>query len=148
MEKQALEMMERQSGRLDDFPQVQQQVKAHAEETRQQMHRLEQCLDALGEDRSALKDTAMSLLGNMAAMSHAVASDEVLKNTFANYAFEHYEIAAYKSLIALANDLGLTNTIALLKTSLDEEEKMADWVGKNIEPVTRMYISWEERRAA
>jgi ferritin-like metal-binding protein YciE len=148
IESQALELMERQSERMTDFPQVQEKARAHAEETRAQMRRLEECLNALGEDRSVLKDTAMSLLGNMAAMGHAVAGDEILKNTFANYAFEHYEIASYKSLLTIARDAGFSNAAVMLQTSLEEEERMAAWIGSNIEQITRMYLSREERRAA
>jgi ferritin-like metal-binding protein YciE len=29
-------------------------------------------------------------------MAHAPARDEIIKNTFANFVFEHFEIAAYK----------------------------------------------------
>ncbi|WP_431015504.1 DUF892 family protein [Bradyrhizobium pachyrhizi] len=32
-------------------------------------------------------------------VAHFMAGDETLKNTFANNAFEHFEIAAYKSLL-------------------------------------------------
>ena len=46
------------------------------------------------------------MLGNLAAMANASAGDEILKNTFANNAFEHYEIAAYKSLIKLCERAG------------------------------------------
>lgn len=35
----------------------------------------------------------MSMVGSMAAMGHSVAGDEILKNSFANFAFENYEIA-------------------------------------------------------
>ena len=31
-------------------------------------------------------------------MGHTLAGDEILKNSFANFAFENFEIAAYKSL--------------------------------------------------
>ena len=41
-----------------------------------------------------------------AALGHASASDEVIKNTFANYAFEHYEIASYQSLLVVADVAG------------------------------------------
>jgi ferritin-like metal-binding protein YciE len=148
MESQALELMERQSERLGDFPEVQQQARAHAEDTRRQMQRLEECLQSMNESHSTAKDTAMSMFGNMMALSHAAAGDEILKNTFANYAFEHYEIAAYKSLIALAQDCGETRAVTPLETSLREEERMAHWIGRNIESVTRLYVSWEQRRAA
>ena len=41
------------------------------------------------------------MMANLQAMAHSTADDEILKNTFANNAFENFQIAAYKSLIAL-----------------------------------------------
>src|SRR5690348_16588834 len=58
-------------------------------------------LSRLGTYHSTMKDTAISFVGNMMAIGHTTASDEVVKNTFANYAFEHYEMAAYMSLLDL-----------------------------------------------
>lgn len=94
MEVQARELMERQSERLGDYPDVQTRVKEHLTETNQQLKRLEQCLKGCGETSSTLKDTAQSVMANTMAMAHAMAGDEILKNTFANNAFEHFEIAA------------------------------------------------------
>ena len=94
METQARELMERQSERLDEYPEVKAKVTAHLQETNEQLKRLEQCLDALGEATSTLKDTAQSVTANVMAMTHAMAGDEILKNTFANNAFENFEIAA------------------------------------------------------
>ena len=48
-----------------------------------------------------MKDAMLAASANIMAMVHAMAGDEILKNTFANNAFEHYEIAAYKSLLVL-----------------------------------------------
>src|SRR5205085_1069994 len=44
MEVQARELMERQSERLGDYPDVQARVKQHLVETNQHLKRLEQCL--------------------------------------------------------------------------------------------------------
>lgn len=101
MEIQARELMERQSERLDDYPEVKAKIAAHLQETNQQLKRLEQCLEACGESTSTLKDTVQSVAANAMAMAHSMAGDEILKNTFANNAFEHFEIAAYKSLLTL-----------------------------------------------
>jgi ferritin-like metal-binding protein YciE len=43
---------------------------------------------------------------NVAALGHATGSGEDVKNTFANFAFEHVEIASYKSLLTLADLAG------------------------------------------
>src|SRR3981189_1067467 len=148
METQARELMERQSERLDEYPEVKAKVAAHLRETNEQLNRLEQCLDALGETTSALKDTAQSVMANVMAMTHTMAGDEILKNTFANNAFENFEIAAYKSLLALCGPAGADNARAHLEASLREEEQRARWVAANVEKVTLAYIAREARAAA
>jgi ferritin-like metal-binding protein YciE len=140
METQARELMERQSERLTDYPEVQAKVRSHLEETKNQLSRLEQCLGACGETTSSLKDTAQSVMGNLMAASHTLADDEILKNTFANNAFENFEIAAYKSLLALCGPAGAESAPALLEQSLREEEAMAEWIESNVEKVTLQYL--------
>src|SRR4051795_1393449 len=147
METQARELMERQSERLTDYPEVQARMKTHLRETEEQLKRLDQCLSSLGESASTLKDTAQSFMGNMMAMAHAVAEDEILKNTFANNAWEHFEIAAYKSLLPMCGPAGADSARTLLEQSLKEEEAMAAWVDDNIPIVTLAYLD-RERAAA
>jgi ferritin-like metal-binding protein YciE len=148
METQARELMERQSERLDEYPEVKAKVAAHLQETNEQIKRLEQCLDALGEGTSTLKDTAQSVIANVLAMTHAAAGDEILKNTFANNAFENFEIAAYKSLLALCGPAGADDARSHLQVSLREEEQMAEWIDINVEKVTLAYLNRQVRAAA
>jgi ferritin-like metal-binding protein YciE len=68
------------------------------------------------------------------------ADDEILKNTFANNAFENFEIAAYKSLIVLAEAAGRGADVQALQMSLAEEQRMAQWVDANVENVTTAYL--------
>ena len=46
MEIQARELMERQSERMDEYPEVKAKVSAHLRETNEQLNRLERCLQA------------------------------------------------------------------------------------------------------
>lgn len=71
-------------------------------ESQEQARRLEELLSHFGTTESGLKDTMMSFMRNIAAMPHEPTRDGVIKNTFADFAFEHFEIAAYKSLLTLA----------------------------------------------
>src|SRR3954470_24517993 len=148
MEVQARELMERQSERLDDYPEVKAKVAAHLQETNQQLQRLERCLEACGESTSSLKDTVQSVAANAMALAHSMAGDEILKNTFANNAFEHFEIAAYKSLLALCGPAGAESSRSALEMSLREEERMASWIDANVQNVTMQYVAQEQRRAA
>jgi ferritin-like metal-binding protein YciE len=148
MEVQARELMERQSERLDEYPEVKSMVSAHLNETNEQLRRLEKCLEACGESTSSMKDTTQSVAANLQAMMHSMAGDEILKNTFANEAFENFEIAAYKSLLALCGAAGVDAARSPLEQSLKEEQKMASWIDSNVEKITMQYLHHQERQAA
>src|SRR3954453_14454471 len=144
VENQAIELLERQVGRLEHYPEMAERMRQHVEESRGQARRLEELLAGLGTSHSAVKDTVMSFVGNIAAMMHAPAPDEVIKNTLANFAFEHYEIAAYKSLLTLAAVTGHSAAQTALKQSLAEEEAMARWIDERIADTTRKFLSRSE----
>lgn len=74
-----------------------------------------------------------------------MALDEILKNTFANFAFENFEATSYKSLITLADAVGLSKATPLLTNSLNEELSMANWVEEHDAELTLAYV---QRRAA
>ena len=145
MEQQATELMERQIERSTDYPQVLARLQEHLKETRTQIGRLDAIFDELGESHSGLKDAVMSFMGNMAAMGHAVAPDEILKNQLANHAFENYEVAAYKSLIALGEAAGVGATaVQRLQQNLSEDKAMATWVDQHVAEVTLDYARRSE----
>lgn len=148
VEKQALSIMTPQVARIEHYPEVADQLRLHIDETHHQIARIEEIMDELDVGRSFLKDTALSMSGGMAAMLHSVAGDEILKNSFANYAFEHFEIAGYKSLLVLAEDGSFTGAIPLLRESLGEEERMAAWIDESLPLVTRRYVELYARDGA
>ena len=145
VENQALALMKRQVDRIENYPQIVDKLNQHIEETNGQISRLDEILDSLGEDSSTLKDAGLTLVGNMAALTHAIAQDEILKNSFANFAFENYEIAAYKSLCQVAELTGHNAAIAPLQQTLQEEINMAKWLDDNLASVTSTYLSRERQ---
>jgi ferritin-like metal-binding protein YciE len=147
LEKEARQLLSRQIERVTNYPEVEQKLRMHLAETNRQEERIDEILHALGEDRSLLKDWATQIMGNMAAVAHVPMADEILKNTFANHAFEAFEIAAYKSLITMAEATGHSQFLAALRQSLEEEERMAQWISENVGKVTLMYLEREARGA-
>jgi ferritin-like metal-binding protein YciE len=141
MESQALAIMRPQVGRIENYPEVKAKLEEHIRETEGQIARLEQILEDCGTAKSTLKDAALSVAGTMAALGHSPAEDEILKNSFANFAFENYEAAAYKSLLAIARQAGRTEAIEPLQQNLDEELAMAAWLEDNLEPLTGKFVS-------
>lgn len=147
VENEALSIMNRQLDRLENYPELATRLRSHVTETEQQAQRLDTILSDLGEDPSTFKDMAASFMGNMAAMGHTVASDEILKNAFADYAFENYEIAAYRSLITMAEAGGFRSAVPLLQASLRQEEEMAQWLETNLPMITERYLDLESAGA-
>lgn len=60
----------------------------------------------------------LGIVGELAAVGHSFAGDEILKNSFANYAFEHFEMASYRPLITMAEVLGLERFQSALQQNL------------------------------
>lgn len=144
MENQALSIMKPQLSRIENYPEVAAKLEQHIRETEGQITRIEGLLAGLNEDSSTLKDMALSFTGAMAAMGHTMAGDEILKNSFANFAFENFEIAAYKSLMTIAELGGFANATSALQANLDEEKAMAMWLDENLRSVTMKFASLKE----
>ena len=137
---QALALMDRQIDRARNFTEVAARLKAHRLETEGQILRLETLLDGFDEKPSGLKDAALSLGGNLAAMSHSFAEDEILKNAFANYAFENFEAASYRALILLAQSGGYEAAYDPLHATLEEELRMARWVDESLPMLVEKHL--------
>ena len=103
-------------------------LKDHLEETKNQIARLDQVFQKLGERPQGVKCPAIDgLISEADEVAGEVADKEVLDAAIVGAAqsVEHYEIARYGTLIAWAESLGRDDVIRLLTTNLNEE-KAAD----------------------
>jgi len=141
MEQQAEKMLTATADRLENYPELKAKLEAHCQETRQQAHMVQQCLDRLGDDTSAMKDVAGKAMAMAQGLSGMFTSDEVVKASMASYTFEHMEIAAYKSLIAAAELAGEPEVKRVCETILPQEEAMAKWLSEHIASITQQFLS-------
>lgn len=96
----------------------------HLEETKEQVARLEQIFDSLGEKPTGETCAAMKgLIKESENYIHASGNKDVLDAGLIGAAqrVEHYEIAGYGITRTLANHLGETTAAALLQITLNEE---------------------------
>ena len=141
LEQQAIEMLERNVERLEHYPDLQARLRLHLRESRQQQDMVAKALADLGESPSALKDAVMGLAQNVQAMMHSAASDEVLKNSFTGYAFEHFEIASYRALMVMARIAGEPRVEQVAQQILREEEEMASWLEQHLPEIVSRHIA-------
>lgn len=144
VEHQALALMDRQLDIVADYPEVADMLRKHRAETEGQIARLDELLAGIDAKASMLKDAALTLTGNLAALAHVPAPDAIIKNSFANHAFEHFEIAAYTGLLTLADVGGHAGAVAPLRQTLEEEQRMADWVRSSLPDLVRNYVARRE----
>jgi len=147
LETQAIELLSRQVERVQSYPEVEDVLRRHLAESERQRDRLDELLNRLGTSHSGVKDFITGLMGNMAAIAHTPMQDEILKNALSNYAFEHFEIASYKSLLTLADLAGDAGATPALQESLREEERMAQWCADNLDPLVRKFVRLKEEGA-
>ncbi|HEV3473218.1 MAG TPA: DUF892 family protein [Actinomycetota bacterium] len=124
-------------------PELSQSFQEHRKVTQGQAQRLEQVFKLL--DRAPRREPCKGINGLIEEFSHFVQeenpADPVL-NVFATGAalkVENYEISAYKSLIRLADQLGLSEAAELFVQTLREEqetatelEQMSDKLGQEV----------------
>lgn len=115
-------------------PQVQQAFEQHLEVTKRQLDRVEQIFDKMSMSPGRKKCAGMEGLlkeGEELMMEDGVA-DEVLDAGLiaAAQKVEHYEISAYGTLRAYANQLGHRDAVGLLDQTLKEESQTDETLTK------------------
>lgn len=143
MEEQAKTMLQSQASRIEHYPELKARIEQHLHETEAQEQKLRGCLDRLG-GASAMKDAGAKMTAMMQGLGGVFAGDEVVKGAMASYAFEHFEISAYRSLIGAAEVAGDTETKRVAEEILREEEAMASWLYEHLPSVTRQYLEREQ----
>ena len=70
-----------------------------------------------------------------------ISSDEVVKGVMFGYMHEHYEIAAYRVLIAAAEECERPEIGEICQRLLTEEEAMQQWLLNHIGEITQQYLA-------
>ena len=113
-------------------PEMKARLESHRQETEQQVGNLEKAFEAMGLKPKAQK--CPGILGILEEKKEFKTDEEptppILEafNLGAGLRVEHYEIAAYRSAVALARSLRQSEVVELLKTNLEQELAMAKFI--------------------
>ena len=124
-EKQSVKACKK-SAKAAEHAELREAFETHAEESAQQVERLQQVFELIG--KSARAKTCEAMQGITAEMEEDLedfggtpAGDAVL--AACAQAVEHYEISRYGTLKTWATQLGLDDAAKLLSETLEEEKK-------------------------
>ena len=101
-------------------------LQQHLQETQMHLTRLERIFSAIGREPDTKTNDIFDKMSGAAKDSTSNIESSPLRDAalIVNGNFvEHYEIALYGSLVAFARNLGLTDAVALLEKTLNEEKK-------------------------
>ncbi|MDQ3555841.1 MAG: ferritin-like domain-containing protein [Gemmatimonadota bacterium] len=133
-------------------PEIRQRVEQHVRETETQIERLGRAFEAIGEKAKAEKcEAAIGLREEHNSFKSEEKPSKPILEAFdlgSGLRVEHYEIAGYRSAIAIAKVLGQDECARILGENLAEEEAMATFLEKNAaKALKRLAASMQEQRA-
>ncbi len=147
MEEQAVTMLTDQARRIESYPDLKERISQHLDETKGHVQALKELIDQFSGSSGVLvlKDMAAKLTAKTRGIGGMLTSDEVVKGVVGSYAFEHLEIAHYKMLIAAADEIEEEGAKMVFERILAEEVAMAEWLGQNLDAITRVFLMRDER---
>jgi ferritin-like metal-binding protein YciE len=133
-ERRILTMLKTMGREVSD-PAIKQRIEEHQGETEGQIERLKEAFESIGEPAKAEKcEAAIGLKEEHDSFKSEEKPTKPMLEAFdlgSGLRVEHYEIAAYRTAIAIATALGENRCAGILQESLLEEEEMAKFLEKN-----------------
>jgi len=146
--KQAEDMIQRQVERYEQYPELTAALRLHASEIPNQIAQFERIMESHGTSASTFKDLVTQTVGNIGAAIHSLATDEVLKNIYTDHALERHEVAAFTSLMTIAEAAGDTQNARTFEAMRATHEKAGQMILDQVRPVTMRYIQLEAQGGA
>jgi len=133
-ERRILTMLKTMGREVSD-PRIRQRIEEHHGETEGQIERLKAAFEAIGEPAKAEKcEGIIGLKEEHDSFKSEEKPARPMLEAFdlgSGLRVEHYEIAAYRTAIAIATALGENECAGILQENLLEEEEMARFLEKN-----------------
>jgi len=124
-ERKILEALQEQTEE-SSRPDLQKAFESHRQQTEKQVQRLEQAFESLEEEPEETECKGIQgIISEHDEFKEEDPSEDILDifNAGAACKVEHYEIAAYTSLINLAQQMGHKKAVKLLNQNLKEEQQ-------------------------
>ncbi len=141
VETQAIGTLQNELPRMKAYPELHARMEQDKQRSEEQAARLDRLLAKRDTRKSFLKEAIAGTVATVAGFAHAPASDELIKDVLAAIGFKAYEIGSYKALTVLAEAAGAAEDVAVLETSLREEQEIGDWLGTQLPAFVHAYLA-------
>src|SRR5918995_6776451 len=144
-----IQMLEQAQGMVQNS-QLKDGLRMHAEQSRQQVQRIEQVFTQMGVQPHPIEcHAAQGLYQELQEAQQSRPSPQVLEGLVVGGACktEHYEIASYTGFVEKARAMGQTEAAQLLQQNLQEEQQMLQQVEQISQQLTQQMASMSGRQS-
>jgi len=140
MERGVAEILKCHAVEAKDFPGTRASIEDHLSGTEAHAEKVVRCLRQLDAEPHTLAPGIARFRTLLPNLPSAFAEDLLLRNTLAECAIEHFEIACYSSLITAASVLGEEEIAITCERILEDEKEMAELLESQLEEMTINYL--------
>lgn len=131
---------------FDTFPNIQEKIREHLNDSRRQARDIRSCIKRLGGKVSMAKWALADVAGMVQGMSTGPYQDVVVKNLLIMHAAEHFEHLSYSALAAGARACGENDIANVCEHIAGEERAFADWIAPQIPNVVTAVMEAQGER--
>ena len=140
MEMGIIKTLEDHAEDASAVPEVRKKLEDHIELTQNQADRIRDEIERLGGEVSEVKAAFSQAFGTISGIASGLARDKIVKNTIAEHATEHFEMATYMAIAKAADICGEEETAQLAREIMEEEKTTGEELEEYIGMVVRQYI--------
>jgi ferritin-like metal-binding protein YciE len=141
MELALIPVLENHANDARRHPGIRRRDLQHLRQTKQHAKDVKRCIAHLGARPSATKKVIARITGALESVATEPFEDEIMKNFLTDYAAEHFEIAAYRSLVMAAEKAGHPKIARVCEEILEEEIQMAHWLENHMADAVRLTLN-------
>lgn len=141
MENNIAETLKSHVDDAGDYPNIVDGLKAHIEATENHAERVRGEIERLGGDVSDVKAGIADFMGKVQGAMSGSGKDALINNLVTEAGAEQSEIATYRSIIRVAENIGEADTVRVAQEILSEEQQMAQFISDNLETVVDKFLA-------
>lgn len=133
MENKLITVLTKHADDATNFPEVQDRIKQHLQETKGHAERVKECLETLNVAVPEFQADIKQLGANLSTLFNGESEEyKLIKNSIMDYSAENMEIAVYNTLLTISEQTNNSTVSEVCTSILAEEHSMAKWLDDNL----------------
>lgn len=125
---------------LNSFPELKHRLAEHAQACKANLPKINSILERHHLKPNPAKLVLGETMGSLLGFTGDVTIDKVIMNNLTDYGMVHFEIGAYQTVIAAAQQLKDPETIVTCQAILKEKQEFANWLNGKLGETAQEFL--------